>query len=191
MALYAQGLLIADYQMVCCWDRHCRGDHKKDHKQYIRIYHKLPEDVLMPFCHRSQYEYIKLAHGTRVSGGCNWCKSDGTFLFKRPNDDALVIKGHCCHKCYKVNKWMFEYFLDKRPMLKDLTKMDYLRADVRTATFQKQLDRVKSGSIYKMWLVRMLGSSAELPRDLLWVIMSRLLDFVCEENRLKIPTLAK
>lgn len=181
--MYALGSHITDYQIDDCSCEKCTSNHK--HRISISIPIGSGASSRRIF---RQRKYDEMPAGHKAPGTCNYCNGadgDGKFWIVR-NGGNRPPGGVCCAACHQVIKWMFEYFLDKHPLLKDLTKFGYLNGELRKKFIAAKCDQIRSQLVRKKWLLDAIGI---LHRDLSRELMMRVVKWSCDENRLQIVEL--
>lgn len=92
---------------------------------------------------------------------CNYCDRWDGYKYA----ESVFVDIFCCIICFEKQKFMFEYFRDKHPLLGNLSKLDYLDPKKRREEIAAQILIIREQSFQKCFLMKTI-----LPADALFEI---------------------
>lgn len=99
-------------------------------------------------------------------------------------DEEKVVS--CCAECFTTQKRMFEFFQNKRPLLKNLSNLDYLNETIRAEEFARECSILRKNLQYYICVLTHLLPLITKARMLILEFCTRK---VCRENRITIDEL--
>lgn len=93
---------------------------------------------------------------------------------------------NCCQRCFDIQKRMFEYFQNHHPLLKNLSKLDYVDDRIRAEGFARECSVLRGRLLY---YIAELNRSLPLGKTPQMLIIVFCTEMICRDNRITVDEL--
>jgi len=93
---------------------------------------------------------------------------------------------NCCQRCFDIQKRMFEYFRNRHPLLKNLSKLDYVDDKTRAEGFARECSALRGRLLYYIAELNRSLPLGKTPQMLIIVFCTKM---IYRDNRITVDEL--